>query len=152
MNKQQTNPNPTNNLPQEIKQAYKTSRKNSPAIETLKLAAAQKLHSARDCTNIKFDTPAIFGKKTIYIKVQGKHPDGTVFAAECATKVKLSRLRERVAVIKTCLPKDSYIVLVFPEDCYERSRRAVKLADEVWITGKNGKVNQMIFHAYLGKM
>ena len=50
-----------------------------------------------------------------------------------------------------CLPKDSYIVAVFPEHAYERASKVVELVDEVWVTGKNGKVNQIMFHAYLGK-
>lgn len=50
-----------------------------------------------------------------------------------------------------CLPKDSYIVAVFPETSSGKGDKAVNLADEVWLTGKNGKVNQIIFHAYLGK-
>jgi hypothetical protein len=49
-----------------------------------------------------------------------------------------------------CLPKDSYIVAVFPETASKKADKAVNMADEVWVTGKNGKINQMIFHTYLG--
>ncbi len=152
MNKEQSNPSLTDKLPQQLQETYnKTSRKNSPTIEALKVAAALKLWEGRDFRDIKFDVPIVFGKKTMLIKVLAKHQDGTVFGVECASKVRLGWLRERVAVLQTCLPKDSYVVLVFPEEAYERSRRAVKLVDEVWVTGKNGKVNQMMFHAYLGR-
>jgi hypothetical protein len=151
MNKKQTNPNvQTPQLPQEIRAIYKPNKKSSPAVESLKVAAALKLWD-RDFRDIRFDVPLVFGGKTIFVKVLAKHSDGTMFGVECASTVRLGWLRERFAVMQMCLPKDSYLVAVFPEAAYERSRRVIKLVDEVWVTGKNSKVNQMMFHAYLGK-
>lgn len=152
MNKEPTNPNLTDKLPKELQETYnKTSRKNSPTIETLKAAAALKLWNDRGFTDIKFDAPIVFGRKTILVKVLAKHQEGTVFGVECASKVRLSWLKQRIVTMQMCLPKDSYIVAVFPETSSGKGDKAVNLADEVWLTGKNGKVNQIIFHAYLGK-
>ncbi len=152
MKKEQTNLNLTDKLPKELQETYnKTSRKNSPTIETLKVAAALKLWNDRGFTDIKFDAPIVFGKKTILVKVLAKHQEGTVFGVECASKVRLNWLKERLAVLQMCLPKDSYVVAVFPETASEKGDKVVNWADEVWLTDKNGKVNQMIFHAYLGK-
>ena len=70
-------------LPEELKLNYKTqSRKNSPTIEALKVAAALKLWEGRDFRDIKFDVPIVFGKKTMLIKVLAKHQDSTVFGVE----------------------------------------------------------------------
>ncbi len=138
------------NMPQELRKIYTASRKSSPSIDSLKVAAALKLW-ARDFRDIKFDAPLVFGGKTVIVKVLAKHPDGTMFGVECASKVRPNWLRERLAVLQMCLPKDSYIIAVFPATAYERARRVVKLADEVWVTGDDGKVKQMMFHARFGK-
>ncbi len=138
-------------LPEELRTEYeKHTRKTSPVVEGLKVAAALKLWD-RDFRDIRFDVPLVFGGKTVFVKVLGKHEDGTMFGVECASTVRFSWLRQRVAALQMCLPKDSYLIAVFPETAYARAGRVVKLVDEVWVTGKNGKVNQMLFHAYLGK-
>jgi hypothetical protein len=138
-------------LPEEIRTKYnKQTRKTSPVVEGLKVAAALKLWD-RDFRDIRFDVPVIFRGKTVFVKVLGKHEDGTMFGVECASNVRLGWLRQRFAALQMCLPKDSYLIAVFPEPAYARAGRVVKLVDEVWVTGKNGKVHNMLFHAYLGK-
>ncbi|XHH09789.1 MAG: hypothetical protein ACFCUE_03955 [Candidatus Bathyarchaeia archaeon] len=150
MKKDLTNNDLTEKLPQQLQKEYQKSRKNSPIIENLKIAAALKLWNDRGFTDIKFDVPIAYGGKTMFIKVLAKHEEGTVFGIECASNLRLGWLKKRLSTLKTCLPKDSYVVAVFPETASEKAEEAVELADEVWVTGKNGKVNQMIFHAYLG--
>ncbi len=150
MAKEQTNPSLTEKLPQELKIEYRKSRKNSPAIESLKVAAALKLWNDRGFRDIKFDVPIAYGEKTLFIKVLAKHEEGTVFGVECSSNVKLGYLKERLSAMQMCLPKDSYIVAVFPETASEKADKAANMADEVWFTGKNGKINQMMFHTYLG--
>jgi hypothetical protein len=151
LKKEQTNPNLTQELPQQLKEEYRKSRKNSPAIEALKVAAALKLWNDRGFRDIKFDVPVAYGGKTMFIKVLAKHEEGTVFGVECASNVRLGYLKQRLSALQKCIPKDSYIVSVFPETASEKAEESVTLADEVWVTGKNGKINQMIFHSYLGK-
>ncbi len=67
------------------------------------------------------------------------------------SNVKLGWLKERLPALQMCLPKDSYIIALFPETASEKADKAVKFADEVWVTGKNGKINQMVFHSCFGK-
>ncbi len=138
-------------LPEELRAKYlKHARKASPAIEGLKNAAALKLWNDRGVRDIKFDVPKVFEGKTMFIKVLAKHQDGTTFGIECASKVKMGLLRERLLTLQFCLPKDSYIIAVFPEIVGAKADKAATLVDEVWMIGKNGKVNQMMFHSYLG--
>jgi hypothetical protein len=132
-------------LPKELRANYKTSRKSSPTIEALKIVAALKLWDDRGFTDIRFDVPIVFAGKTVFVKVLAKHSEGTVFGVECASKVRLSLLRERLLILQMCLPRDSYVVAVFPETASEKADKVVELADEVWVTGKNGKVEQMMF-------
>jgi hypothetical protein len=44
-----------------------------------------------------------------------------------------------------CLPADSWLILIFSSNAGKRVSEAVKLADEVWVTGKNGTIEQMMF-------
>ncbi len=138
-------------LPAELKANYMAARKSSPTIGALKVAAALKLWNDRGFTDIKFDVPIAFGGKTVFVKVLAKHSIGTVFGVECASKVRLSRLRVRLAVLQKCLPRDSYVVAVFPETAGESVDKVVELADEVWVTGKNGKIEQMMFGSVFRK-
>jgi hypothetical protein len=151
LKREQTNPNLYEKLPHQLKKEYRKSRKNSPVIENLKIAAALKLWEDRGFRDIKFDVPIAYGGKTLFIKVLAKHQDGTTFGVECTSNTRPSYLKKRLPTLQTCLPKDSYIVAVFPETAGEKADKAVTMADEVWVTGKNGKINQMMFHSYLGK-
>ncbi len=135
----------TAKLPKEIRANYNKSRKNSPTIEALKIAAAFKLWNDRGFSEIKFDVPIAFGEKTVFVKVLAKHSEGTVFGIECAATVRLGWLKARLAALQKCLPRDSYMVAVFPETAGESVDKVIELADEVWVTGKNGKVEQMMF-------
>jgi hypothetical protein len=141
----------TEKLPNELRENYKKSRKNSPAIESLKVAAAFKLWNDRGFRDIKFDVPIVYGRKTFFVKVLAKHPDGAVYGIDCASKVRLSWLRKRIETLQVCLPRDSYVVAVFPETAGESAEKVVESADEVWITGKNGKVEQMLFGSVFRK-
>ncbi|XHH08834.1 MAG: hypothetical protein ACFCUE_14895 [Candidatus Bathyarchaeia archaeon] len=133
-------------IPDELITNYKTqTRKGSPIIEHLKIAAALKLWNNRGYRDVRFDVPLVFGGKTVFVKVLAKHADGVVVGIECASVVKLCWLRERLALLKACLPSDSYLIVVFPETAGKRVDKATKLADEVGVTNKNGKVKQMIF-------
>ena len=117
----------------------------------MKVAAALKLWNDRGFNDIKFDVPIVFGDKTVFVKVLAKHAEGTVFGVECTSKVRLGWLRKRLAALQTCLPRDSYVVAVFPETASEKADEAVNITDEVWITGKKGTVNQMMFRSFIGK-
>ncbi len=144
------NNNLVQKMPEELGKIYNDSRKSSPVVEGLKVAAALKLWD-REVVDIRFDVPMVFGGKTVCVKVLAKHPDGTVFGVECASAVRPNWLRERLAVLQMCLPKDNYLIAVFPASAYEGARRVVKLADEVWVTGGDGKVRQMMFSTRFGK-
>ncbi len=151
MKKEQTNPKIIQKLPEQLRESYKASRKESPIVEELKIAAALKLWNNRGFRDIEFDVPKILAGKTVFVKVLAKNVEGRVFGIECASKVNLRWLRERLLTLQMCLPQDSYLIAVFPETEDKKADPVVTLADEVWITDKNGKVNQMMFHSYLGK-
>ncbi len=138
-------------LPEELRASYKINRKGSPVIEGLKVAAALKLWNDRDYRDIKFEVPLIFGGKTVSIKVLAHDVEGGVVGVECVSSVNLGWLGGRVGQLRRCLPADSYLVVVFPSGVDERVREVVELADEVWITGKNGKVEQMMFMSFFCK-
>ena len=109
-----------------------------------------KLWKDRDFRDIKFEVEPEWHGKSFYVDVLAQN-DGLMVGVECASSLRMGRLQGRISLLQDCLPPNSYIIAVFPETAYERARRAVKLVDEVWVTGKNGKVNQMMFHAYLGR-
>lgn len=138
-------------LPKELRANYKISRKSSPIIESLKVAAALKLWNDRGYRNIKFDEPMSLGEKRFFVKVLAKNAEGVMVGVECASAVKLGRLRERVALLRGCLPPNSWIIAVFPESVCEGVKKAAKLADEVWVTGKNGTVERMMFMSVFRK-
>jgi hypothetical protein len=109
----------------------------------LKIAAALKRFGTTAI--IKFDVPIAFGGKTVFVIVLAKNPDGLVVGVKCSSKVQLSRLVERIAQLRNYLSIDSYIIVVFPEAAGDYVTKATKVADEVWVTGKNGTVEQMRF-------
>lgn len=138
-------------LPEELKTIYKKNQKGSPIIESLKVAAALKLWNDRGYQDIQFETPITYGGKTVFVKVLAKHADGTVVGVECASTIRLEQIRKKITVLQSCLPPDTYIITVFPETLEKQAEKATRFADEVWVTGKNGTINQMMFSAYLGK-
>jgi hypothetical protein len=139
-------------LPNELKTSYKTqTRKSSPVIEQLKIAAALKLWNDRGYRDVRFDVPLLFDGKTVFVKVLAKHADGVVVGVECASVVKLGWLRKRLAMLQACLPPDIYLIAVLPETAGEQVKIVTKFADEIWVTGKNGKVSQMMFTTSFNK-
>ena len=140
-----------NKLPDELRANYRINRKSSPIIERLKVAAALKLWNDRGYRDIKFEVPLIFGGKTVSIKVLAKDAEGGVVGVECVSSVNLGWLGGRVGRLRCCLPSGSWLVVVFPSGVDERVREVVELADEVWVTGKNGMVEQMMFMSFFHK-
>ena len=138
-------------LPEELRANYRINRKGSAVIEQLRVAAALKLWNARGYRDIKFDAPMSLGGKTVFVKVLAQNAEGVVVGVECVSSLRLGWLRERVAQLRCCLPPDSWIVAVFPSDVGEGVKKAAKLVDEVWVTGKNGTVEQMMFMSVFGK-
>ncbi len=137
-------------LPEELRTKYlKYTRKSTPTIETLKIATALKLWNDRSFRDVQFDVPLVFRGRTVFAKVLAKNGDGVVFGVECASVVRLGLLRARIELLRACLQSDSYFIVVFPETAGERVDKAVKFADEVWVTGKNGVVAQMLFASVL---
>ena len=117
----------------------------------MKVAAALKLWNDRGYRDIKFEVPLIFGGKTVSIKVLAHDAEGGVVGVECVLGVNLGWLGGRVGQLRRCLPSGSWLVVVFPSGVDERVREVVELADEVWVTGKNGKVEQMMFMSFFHK-
>jgi hypothetical protein len=133
-------------LPEELKANYiKQARKSSPAVEALKVAAALKLWNDRGYRDIQFDVPLTLGDKTVFVKVLAKNEDGLMVGIECAETIILAQLRKQIALLQGCLPPDSYIIAVYPEPADKQTTKAAQLVDEIWLTGKNGKITQMIF-------
>ena len=139
-------------LPEELRANYMMhARKSSAVIEQLRVAAALKLWNDRGYRDIRFDVPMICSGKTVFVKVLARNAEGVVVGVECASSLKLGRLRERVALLRGCLPPNSWIIAVFPESVGEGVKKAAKLADEVWVTGKNGTVERMMFMSVFRK-
>ena len=153
MEREQTNlpsPKDTKNradkLPEELRANYKRhAHKGSAVIEGLKVAAALKLWNAREYRDIRFDVPMACSGKTFFVKVLARNAEGVVVGVECASAVRLEWLRRRVVQLRGGLPPNSWVIAVFPSNIGERVKKAAKLADEVWVTGKNGTVEQMMF-------
>ena len=159
MKKEQTNlpsckdtKNPAGNLPEELRTNYsRYACKGSAVINQLKAVAALKLWNDRGYRDITFDEPMTCSGKTIFVKVLVRNAEGVVVGVECASAVRLGWLRRRVAQLRGCLPPNCWIVAVFPASAGERAKKAVKLADEVWVTGKGGTVEQMMFMSVFRK-
>jgi hypothetical protein len=138
-------------LPDELRANYESSaHRCSPVVEGLKLAAALKLWNDRGYRELGFEVPSDLGGKTFYVDVIAQDTRGFV-GVECAPTVELERLRKRVALLRGSLPPDSHLVLVFPSNAGEQVKKAVRLVDEVWVTGKNGTVESMMFMSVFRK-
>ena len=139
-------------LPEELRANYMMhARKSSAVIEQLRVAAALKLWNDRGYRDIRFDVPMPCSGKTFFVKVLAKNAEGVVVGVECASTVRLEWLRWRVAQLRCCLPPNSWIIVVFPSNVGERVKRVAKFADEVWVTGKNGTVERMMFMSFFRK-
>jgi hypothetical protein len=140
-----------NKLPEELRANYeKHTRKGSAVVESLKVAAGLKLWVDRGYREVGFGVPSDFGGKTFYVDVLARDAKGMV-GVECASSVHLGRLRRRVEQLRRCLPADSYLIVVFPFGVDESVDKAAELADEVWVTGKDGKVARMMFTSVFHK-
>ena len=159
MKKEQTNlpsskdtKNPADKLPEGLRTNFEEyAFKSSAVINQLKAAAALKLWNDRGYRDITFDEPMTCSGKTVFVKVLVRNAEGVVVGVECASEVRLGWLRRRVALLRGCLPPDSWLVLVFPSNVGERVKKAVRLVDEVWVTGKNGTAEQMMFMSVFRK-
>ena len=151
MKKEQPNPSlQTDKLPEELKLTYKCARKGSAVIEELKIAAALKLWNDRGYRELGFEVPSDLSGKTFYVDVLAQDDRGFV-GVECTPNLNLERLRRQIQQLRHSLPPNSHTVIVFPENIGEQTKKAVKLADEVWVTGKNSTVEQMMFMSFFGK-
>ncbi|MCL4430682.1 MAG: hypothetical protein M1167_08015, partial [Chloroflexi bacterium] len=139
-------------LPEELRANYKSSAQSGSAvIECLKVAAALKLWVDRGYRELRFGVSSDLGGKTMYVDVVAHDADGMV-SVECASGVNLGRLRRRVAQLRRSLPEGSYLVVIFPFGADDKGvDKAVKLVDEVWVTGKDGKVERMMFMSVFQK-
>jgi hypothetical protein len=131
-------------LPEELRAAYSDSRKGSAVIERLKVAAALKLWVDRGYREMGFEVSSDLGGKTFYIDVLAKNDEHMV-GVECASSFNWERLRRRMTQLHRSLPEGSYLVVIFPFGTDEKhTDKALTLADEVWVTGKDDKVERMI--------
>jgi hypothetical protein len=137
-------------LPEELKLVYKCARKGEAVVEALKVAAALKFWNDRGYRELGFEVPSDLGGKTFYVDVIAQDARGFV-GVECAPTVEWERLRKRVALLRGSLPPDSHLVLVFPANVGEQAKKATKLVDEVWVTGKNNTVETMMFMSVFHK-
>ncbi len=153
MKKEQTNPspqkdtkNPADKLPEELRGNYNSSeRKGSAVVENLKVAAALKLWVDRGYRQLGFGVESDVDGKTFYVHVLAHDDARGMVGVECACSLNLGRLRRRIEQLRGCLTPDSYLIAVFPEAVGEQVKKALRLVDEVWVTGKNGTVEQMMF-------
>jgi hypothetical protein len=137
---------PINKLPEELRVKYGIqSCECCDVVECLKVAAALKLWYNRSYRNIEFSVPLALGRKKFFIDVLARKEDGVV-GVECMPSLNWGWLRGRMALLRRCLPPDTYFVIVFPSSVGKRVDRAAFLADEVWVTDEtNSKVASMMF-------
>jgi hypothetical protein len=88
--------------------------------------------------------------KSFYVDVLANGDNGMV-GVECASSLHLGWLRWQVKQLRRYLPPNSYIIIVFPETVGEQAEKAVELADEVGVTGKDGTVERMLFTSVFHK-
>ncbi len=138
-------------LPEKLRANYESSaRRCSVVVEGLKVAAALKLWVDRGYRQVGFGVESDVGGKSFYVDVLAHDANGLV-GVECASSVHLGWLRWQVKQLRRYLPQNSHIIIVFPENVGEQAEKATELADEVWVTGKNGTVEQMMFTSVLHK-
>ncbi len=138
-------------LPEELRANYMSSaHRCSPVVEGLKLAAALKLYVDRGYRELGFGVESEDDGKSFYVDVLANGDNGMV-GVECASSLHLGWLRWQVKKLRRYLPQNSYIIIVFPENVGEQAEKAVELADEVWVTGKDGTVERMLFTSVFHK-
>ncbi len=135
--------NVVDKLPEELRANYKSSaHRCSPVVEGLKVAAALKLYVDRGYRQLGFGVESEDGGKSFYVDVLAHDANGMV-GVECVSRLHLGWLRWQVKQLRRYLPQNSHIIIVFPENVGRQAEKAVELADEVWVTGKNGTVEMM---------
>ncbi|XHH08276.1 MAG: hypothetical protein ACFCUE_11990 [Candidatus Bathyarchaeia archaeon] len=144
------NNNLADKLPKELIKEHKNSRTGFPVIEGLKMAAMLKLWCDRGFIDIKLNVPLSHEGKRFFVKVLAQNEEGKMFGVECASAISLGRLRFRVERLRACLPSDSYIIAVFPSTDGKKANKTVKFVNEVWVTGKDGTLNERMFMSSLG--
>ena len=94
--------------------------------------------------------PLIFGGKTVLVKVLAHDAEGGVVGVECVSASIwggcVGGLGSYAAVCRLAVG----LLLFFPQALMS-VREVVELADEVWVTGKNGTVEQMMFMSVFHK-
>jgi predicted metal-binding protein len=130
-------------LPEELRANYIRARKGSAVVECLKVAAALKLWFDRGYREVGFEVPSDCSGRMFYVNVLARDAEGMV-GVECASSLHLEQLRKRMTQLRGCLPAESWVILV-PSNAGKYADKALELADEVWVTGKDGTVEQMMF-------
>lgn len=114
-------------------------------VECLKVAATLKLWFNRSYRDIEFSVPLTLGRKKFFVDVLAKREDGVV-AVECVPSLNLGWLREQMGLLRRSFPSNGYFIIVFPSTVGKRVKKAMFLADEIWVTNKdNSKVARMMF-------
>lgn len=132
-------------MPEELRANYNSSaHRCSPVVEALKVAAALKLYVDRGYRELGFGVESEDNGKSVYVDVLAHDADGIV-GVECVSSLHLGWLRWRVKQLRRYLPQNSHIIIVFPQTVGKQAEKAVEIADEVWVTGKDGTVEQMMF-------
>lgn len=134
-----------NKLPEELKAKYEAQAfVCCDVIECLKVAAALKLWVNRSYRDVDFSVPFVLGREKLFVDVLARGENGVV-GVECMSSLSLGLLRERMGLLRRCLP-EAYFVIVFPATVGKRVEKATFLADEVWVTNKdNSMVESMMF-------
>jgi hypothetical protein len=152
MKKEQTNQPPckatqklTDKLPEELRAKYTAQAcECCDMVECLKVAAALKLWFNRGYRDVDFGVPFVLGCEKLFVDVLARGENGVV-GVECMSSLSLVWLRERLGLLRRCLP-EAYFVIVFPATVGKRVEKATFLADEVWVTNKdNSMVESMMF-------
>ncbi|XHH08341.1 MAG: hypothetical protein ACFCUE_12320 [Candidatus Bathyarchaeia archaeon] len=125
----------TKKLPEGAGINHKIRRKNASIVKQLKIDAAFKLWKERGFRNITLNVPMTHNGKRVMVKVLARKK-GTTVGVECATTVRLERLRQKIATLRGCLPPNSYIIAVFPEIDGKTNEKVKKFVDEVWALGR----------------
>ncbi len=148
MKKEPTNEQ-SNKLPEKFGTNNQTN-KDISVVEGLLNAAILKLWCDRGFRDVRLGVRFCLEGRRFYVKIVAKNKEGRSYGVECVSSMSLARLRLRISRLRACLPPDGYVIVVFPYGADKKADKAVQFADEVWITGKDGKVSQMLFMSSLG--
>jgi hypothetical protein len=126
-----------NKLPEELRPKYKAQAcECCDVVECLKVVAALKLWLDWGYRDVEFSVPLVLGRKKCFVDVLARKGEDVV-GVECMPSLSLGWLREQMALLRRCLPPNTYFVLVFPPTASKRLEKATFLVDEVWVTNKD---------------